>query len=133
MFCRRLCLILIFGLSLCPLQRSLGQPATTLPNAPGAKSPALEAAAKEQKKTPEQYYDLRYTNRNFYLPGEYKVVTVPVIHPRQAMIDAQTYHIGWVAVEARMGQSRVMYNVLLKKLPPYIPGTPPVTRPIKRD
>lgn len=131
MFCNRLFFVIPFLVfSFFSLQICVGQPATTLANAPGARSPAAEAV---REKKPERFYDLRYTNRNFYLPGEYKVVTVPVIEPRQGMIDAQTYHIGWVAVEARMGQSRVMYNVLLEKLPPYVPGTPPVTRPIKKD
>lgn len=64
--------------------------------------------------------------------GDYKVVTVPAIHPRQAKIDAQTYHIGWDATDVWMGQSRVMYNVLLKKRPEYIPGTQPIPHPIPK-
>ena len=71
-----------------------------------------------------------YVPRNQSRTGDFKVVTVPAISPRQAKIDAQTYHIGWDAVDSWMGQSRVMYNVLLKKRPPYVPGTPPIPRPI---
>jgi hypothetical protein len=74
-----------------------------------------------------------YTRRNDSQPGDYKVVTVPVTNPRQAKLDAQTYHIGWDAVDAWMGQSRVMYNVLLRKREPYIPGTAPTMRPIPRE
>ncbi len=72
-----------------------------------------------------------YVQRNLSKPGDYKVVTVPATTPRQAMLDAQTYHIGWDAVDAWMGQSRVMHNVLLKKREPYIPGAPRVVRPIQ--
>lgn len=81
-----------------------------------------------------QYPPLGYTYvpRNLSKEGDYKVVVVPAINPRQARLDAQTYHIGWDAVEAREGQSRVMYDVLLKKRAPYVPGTPPVTRRIPR-
>lgn len=74
-----------------------------------------------------------YVRRNDSKEGDYKVVTVPAINPRQAMIDAQTYHIGWNAEEAWVGQSRVMYNVLLKKRAPYVPGTPPVMRRIPQN
>ena len=75
---------------------------------------------------------LTYVPRNQSKPGDFKVVTVPAISPRQAKIDAQTYHIGWDAVDSWMGQSRVMYNVLLKKRPPHIPGTQPIPRPIRK-
>ena len=77
---------------------------------------------------------LRYTYvpRDQSKPGDFKVVTVPAISPRQAKIDAQTYHIGWDAVDSWVGQSCVMYNVLLKKRPPHIPGVPPIPRPIKK-
>ena len=74
-----------------------------------------------------------YVPRNLSRPGDFKVVVVPATNARQARIDAQTYHIGWDAVEAREGQSRVMYEVLLRKRPPRVPGTPPVTRRIPRD
>ena len=74
-----------------------------------------------------------YVPRNLAREGDYKVVVVPAINPRQARLDAQTYHIGWDAIEARPGQSRVMYDVLLKKRKPYIPGTPPVTRRIPKN
>ena len=73
-----------------------------------------------------------YVPRNQSREGDYKVVVVPAINPRQARLDAQTYHIGWDAVEARPGQSRVMYDVLLKKRAPYVPGTPPITRRIPK-
>ena len=73
-----------------------------------------------------------YVPRNLSRPGDFKVVVVPATNPRQARLDAQTYHIGWDALDAREGQSRVMYEVLLRKRPPRIPGTPPVTRPIPR-
>jgi len=73
-----------------------------------------------------------YVPRNLSREGDYKVVVVPAINPRQARIDAQTYHIGWDAIDAREGQSRVMYDVLLKKRKPYVPGTPPVTRRIPK-
>jgi len=73
-----------------------------------------------------------YAPRQLSQEGDYKVVVVPAINPRQARLDAQTYHIGWDAIDARVGQSRVMYEVLLKKRAPYVPGTPPVTRPIPR-
>ncbi|MDR0336096.1 MAG: hypothetical protein LBI18_03300 [Planctomycetaceae bacterium] len=78
---------------------------------------------------------LRYTyvRRADSREGDQKVVTVPAINPRQAKIDAQTYHIGWDAIDAWMGQSRVMYNVLLRKRAPYVPGTPPVLRPIPQE
>ena len=74
-----------------------------------------------------------YVPRNLSREGDYKVVVVPAINPRQARLDAQTYHIGWDAIEARPGQSRVMYDVLLKKRRPYVPGTPPVTRRIPKE
>ena len=73
-----------------------------------------------------------YVPRNLSREGDYKVVVVPAVNPRQARLDAQTYHIGWDAIDARPGQSRVMYDVLLKKRAPYVPGTPPVTRRIPR-
>ena len=74
-----------------------------------------------------------FVPRNLSKEGDYKVVVVPATNPRQARLDAQTYHIGWDAIDARMGQSRVMYDVLLKKRKPYVPGTPPVTRRIPKD
>lgn len=74
-----------------------------------------------------------YVRPNESKRGDYKVVTVPGIQRRQAMIDAQTYHRGWDAVDAWMGQSRVMYNVLLRRRAPYVPGTPPVPRPIPKE
>ena len=73
-----------------------------------------------------------YVPRNQSKPGDFKVVTVPAISPRQAKIDAQTYHIGWDAVDSWMGQSCVMYNVLLKKRLPHVPGAPPIPRPIPK-
>ena len=73
-----------------------------------------------------------YVPRNLSREGNFKVVVVPAINPRQARLDAQTYHIGWDAIDAREGQSRVMYDVLLKKRAPYVPGTPPVTRRIPK-
>jgi hypothetical protein len=75
---------------------------------------------------------LTYVPRNLNKEGDYKVVVVPATNQRQARLDAQTYHIGWDALAAREGQSRVMYEVLLRKRAPYVPGTPPVTRPIPR-
>ncbi len=80
----------------------------------------------------EQPTHYTYVPRNQSKAGDFKVVTVPAISPRQAKIDAQTYHIGWDAVDSWMGQSCVMYNVLLKKRPPHIPGMPPIPRPIKK-
>ncbi len=79
--------------------------------------------------------NLRYTyvRRNDSKAGDFKVVTVPATNPRQAMLDAQTYHVGWNALESWVGQSRVMYNVLLQKRAPYIPGTPPTMRRIPRQ
>jgi len=73
-----------------------------------------------------------FVPRNLSREGDYKAVVVPATNPRQARLDAQTYHIGWDAIDARMGQSRVMYDVLLKKRAPYVPGTPPVTRRIPK-
>ena len=73
-----------------------------------------------------------FVPRNLSKQGDYKVVVVPATNPRQARLDAQTYHVGWDAIEARPGQSRVMYDVLLKKRAPYVPGTPPVTRRIPK-
>ena len=73
-----------------------------------------------------------YVPRNQSKEGDFKVVTVTAISPRQARIDAQTYHIGWDAVDSWVGQSVVMYNVLLKKRPPHVPGAPPIPRPIPR-
>jgi len=77
----------------------------------------------------------RYTfvPRDLSRPGDVKWVVVPATNPRQARLDAQTYHIGWDAIHAQEGQSRVMYEVLLRKRPARVPGTPPVTRPIPRD
>ncbi|MDR3181550.1 MAG: hypothetical protein LBT89_01295 [Planctomycetaceae bacterium] len=89
--------------------------------------PGVQAAEPD---IPDHY---TYVPRNMSKQGDYKVVVVPAIDARQARLDAQTYHIGWDAVEARMGQSRVMYDVLLKKRAPYIPGTPPVTRRIPKE
>ena len=74
-----------------------------------------------------------YVRRGDSREGDFKVVVVPATNPRQAKIDAQTYHIGWNAVDAWMGQSRVMYCVLLKKRAPYVPGTLPVPRPIPKE
>ena len=74
-----------------------------------------------------------FVPRNLSRAGDFKWVVVPATNPRQARLDAQTYHIGWDAVAAQEGQSRVMYEVLLKKRPPYVPGTPPVTRRIPKD
>ena len=74
-----------------------------------------------------------FAPRNWSREGDYKAVVVPATNPRQARLDAQTYHIGWDAIEARPGQSSVMYDVLLKKRKPYVPGTPPVTRRIPKD
>ena len=76
---------------------------------------------------------LTYVRRDDSREGDFKVVVVPATNPRQAKIDAQTYHIGWNAVDSWMGQSRVMYCVLLKKRDPYIPGTVPVPRPIPKE
>ena len=75
---------------------------------------------------------LAYVPRNQSRPGDFKVVVVPATNARQARLDAQTYHLGWDAVDARMGQSRVMFEVLLQRRPDRVPGTPPVTRPIPR-
>ncbi|MDR2439156.1 MAG: hypothetical protein LBE12_07295 [Planctomycetaceae bacterium] len=86
-----------------------------------------------QTQTGEKRLRYTYVRRADSREGDQKVVTVPAINPRQAKIDAQTYHIGWDAVEAWMGQSRVMYNVLLKKRAPHVPGTPPVLRPIPQE
>jgi hypothetical protein len=74
-----------------------------------------------------------YVRRGESQTGDYKVVVVPAVEARQARLDAQTYHIGWDAVDAWMGQSRVMFCVLLKKRPPYIRGTPPRSRPIPKN
>ena len=74
-----------------------------------------------------------FVPRNLSRAGDFKWVVVPATNPRQARLDAQTYHIGWDAIDAQEGQSRVMYEVLLRKRPPRVPGTPPVTRPIPRD
>jgi len=76
---------------------------------------------------------LTYVPRDLSRPGDIKIVVVPATNARQARLDAQTYHIGWNAIDARMGQSRVMFEVLLQKRPARVPGTPPVTRPIPRD
>lgn len=74
-----------------------------------------------------------YVRRNDSKEGDYKIVVVPATNPRQAMLDAQTYHIGWNAEEAWVGQSRVMYCVLLKKRAPYVPGSGPVMRRIPKN
>ena len=74
-----------------------------------------------------------FVPRNLSRAGDYKWVVVPATNPRQARLDAQTYHIGWDAVDAMEGQSRVMYEVLLRKRPERVPGTPPVTRPIPKN
>ncbi|MDR1053662.1 MAG: hypothetical protein LBL39_05755 [Planctomycetaceae bacterium] len=84
----------------------------------------------QEKHQPTHY---TYVRSNESKAGDYKVVVVPAVEPRQARLDAQTYHIGWDAVDAWMGQSRVMFCVLLKKRPPYIRGTPPVPRPIPKN
>jgi len=76
---------------------------------------------------------LTYVPRDLSRPGDIKIVVVPATNARQARLDAQTYHIGWDAIDARMGQSRVMFEVLLRKRPARTPGTAPVTRPIPRD
>jgi len=89
-----------------------------------------QAARTTSPEIPTHY---TFVPRNLSKEGDYKVVVVPAINPRQARLDAQTYHIGWDAIDARMGQSRVMYDVLLKKRKPYVPGTPPVTRRIPKD
>jgi hypothetical protein len=91
--------------------------------------PILAGNAADEE-IPDHY---TYVPRKMSKQGDYKVVVVPAINARQARLDAQTYHIGWNAVEARMGQSRVMYDVLLKKREPYVPGTPPVTRRIPKE
>ena len=82
-----------------------------------------------------QNMPVRYTfvPRDLSRAGDVKWVVVPATNARQARLDAQTYHIGWDAIDAREGQSRVMYEVLLRKRPARVPGTPPVTRPIPRD
>ncbi|MCL2744013.1 MAG: hypothetical protein FWE67_09185 [Planctomycetaceae bacterium] len=93
-------------------------------------STARYAKRRDDERLEEKVTHFSYYRRHESQPGDYKVVTVPAIHPRQAKIDAQTYHIGWEATDVWMGQSRVMYNVLLKKRPNYIPGTPPTAYPI---
>ena len=89
-----------------------------------------QAANQGRNREMPLYYT--YVPRNLSREGDFKVVVVPATNPRQARLDAQTYHIGWDAVDAREGQSRVMYEVLLRKRAPRVPGTPPVTRPIPR-
>ncbi len=71
-----------------------------------------------------------YVQRHLSREGDEKVVTVPGINARQAMLDAQTYNIGWDAVGAWVGQTRVMYNVLLRKRAAYERGTLPVPHPV---
>ncbi len=71
-----------------------------------------------------------FVPRNDSKPGDEKVVTVPGIERRQAMLDAQTYHIGWVAVDAWEGQNRVLYNVLIRKTAPDVSGSVPRARPV---
>jgi len=88
--------------------------------------------AAKQKASQELPTHYTYVQRHLSQAGDFKVVVVPATNPRQARLDAQTYHIGWDAVDARMGQSIVMYEVLLKKRPQRVPGTPPVTRPIPK-
>ena len=85
--------------------------------------------------TSKQNIPTHYTfvPRNLSNPGDYKWVVVPATNPRQARLDAQTYHVGWDAIDAQMGQSRVMFEVLLKKRQLRTPGAPPVTRPIPKD
>ena len=78
-------------------------------------------------------YTYTFVPRNLSRAGDYKWVVVPATNPRQARLDAQTYHIGWDAIAAQEGQSRVMYEVLLKKRPPRVPGEPPITRPIPKN
>ena len=89
-----------------------------------------QAANQTNRKQEPLYYT--YVPRNLSREGDYKVVVVPAVNPRQARLDAQTYHIGWDAIDAQEGQSRVMYAVLLRKRAPYVPGTPPVTRRIPK-
>jgi len=91
-----------------------------------------QAANRTNRNQEPPYYTYTYVPRSLSREGDYKVVVVPATNPRQARIDAQTYHIGWDALEAREGQSRVMYDVLLRKRTPYVPGTPPVTRRIPK-
>ncbi len=88
------------------------------------------ASAQERKQLNAQRPRYTYVRRNDSREGDEKVVTVPGINARQAMLDAQTYNIGWDAVNAWVGQTRVMYNVLLKKRAPYVPGTPPIPHPV---
>ena len=89
-----------------------------------------QANRDRNKDVPTHY---TFVPRNLSRAGDFKWVVVPATNPRQARLDAQTYHIGWDAVAAQEGQSRVMYEVLLKKRPPRVPGEPPVTRPIPKD
>ena len=84
------------------------------------------------REQPLQQLRLVYTQRHLSRPGDHKVVVVPATNARQARLDAQTYHLGWDAIDARMGQSRVMFEVLLQRRPDRVPGTPPVMRPIPR-
>jgi hypothetical protein len=93
---------------------------------------SVPCSAQDQNQ-PEIPTHYTYVPRKDSKPGDYKVVVVPAINPRQARLDAQTYHIGWDAIDARMGQSRVMYDVLLKKREPYVPGTLPIMRPIPKE
>lgn len=95
-------------------------------------SSARIAKRPDDEKLVEKPMHFSYYRRHENKPRDYKVVTVAAIHPRQAKIDAQTYHLGWDATDVWMGQSRVMYNVLLKKRPDYVIGTPPIPRPIPR-
>lgn len=112
-----------------PLPVQQNATAQALPPAP--QTPAAPPEIVRDPREPVPY--LTYARRNDSKPGDYKIVTVPAITPRQAMIDAQTYHVGWTAIESRMGQSRVMYNVLLKKREPYVPGMPRIPRPIPKE
>ena len=89
--------------------------------------------AANRRQAPEIPTHYTYVPRDLSREGDYKVVVVPATNPRQARLDAQTYHLGWDAIDAIEGQSRVMYAVLLKKRAPRVPGAPPVTRPIPRD
>ncbi|MGL4594254.1 MAG: hypothetical protein ACRCUY_05950 [Thermoguttaceae bacterium] len=64
-----------------------------------------------------------YVPRNESKPGDQMVVTLTATSAKQAMLNAQLYYYEWDVVDAWEGQSRVMYEVLLKKRPAYIRGT----------
>ena len=93
-------------------------------------SPVCFGQAANRGTPPEIPTHLTYVPRNLSREGDFKVVVVPATNPRQARLDAQTYHLGWDAIDAREGQSRVMYEVLLRKRALRVPGTPPITRRI---